>query len=158
MKNDQLPDRIRKVAQDLDHSIETGNIESILSFFSDDCEIELLGINKTGKAGARKWLEWLYSHAAEIKFSPVTIMVEGNTFFEEFTVKAKLHNGLEVQSKQAEVLLFENYKVKSLRLYFDRLEFAESFVSGIISKAIVRRLIRMSLKGLILHSPYNDCK
>ena len=113
-----------------------------------DCEIELLGMKLTGKEGARKWLNWLYSHANEIELVPVTIMVDGDTFFEEFIAEAKLHNGVVIRSKQAEVLLYENYKVKNLRLYFDRLDFADSVTKGFIGKAIVRQLIKTSLKGL----------
>jgi ketosteroid isomerase-like protein len=149
MQDDQLPDEIRKVAADLDNAIENRNIELALSCFSDDCEIELLGIKLTGKEGLRRWITWLYGHLAEIKFLPITIMVEGNTLFEEFILKGKLHNGIEVHSKQAEVLIYENYEVKSLRLYFDRLEFADSVAKGAISKALVRKFIKRSLKGLV---------
>jgi ketosteroid isomerase-like protein len=149
MKYNQLPDEIRKVAMDLDNAIENKDIDVILSSFSDDCEIELLGIKLTGKEGARRWINWLYTHLAEIKFFPVTIMVDGNTFFEEFIAKAKLHNDVEIQSNQAEVLIYKNYKIKSLRVYFDRLDFADSVAKGFISKTIVRKLIKASLKGLV---------
>lgn len=145
----QSPGEIRKVAMDFDNAIESRNLELILSYFSDDCEIELLGIKLIGKKGARKFINWLYENLAEVKFVPVTIMVEGDIFFEEFVVKGKLHDGTEVQSKQAEVLVYENYKIKSLRLYFDRLDFAALVAKGFISKTIVRQIIKKSLKGLI---------
>jgi len=60
-----------------------------------------------------------------------------------------LYNGTEIKSKQAEVLLYENYKIKSLRLYFDRLDFAEAVTRGPVSQALVRRLINKSLEGLV---------
>ena len=41
-----------------------------------------------------------------------------------------------------------DYKVKSLRLYFDRLDFADAVTKGPISRFIVRMLINMSIKGL----------
>jgi len=148
MQSKQSPDEIRRVAMDFDNAIKDRDMESILSSFSDECEIELLGIKLTGKEGATRWVNWLYQHLAKLEFIPVTIMVEGDTFFEEFVVRAWLHNGAEVQSKQAEVLVYENYKIKSLRLYFDRLDFAGSVARGFIEKAIVRQLIRTSLKGL----------
>jgi ketosteroid isomerase-like protein len=149
MQDNQLPDEIRKVAADLDKAIEDKNTELILSSFSDDCEIELLGTKLTGKKGARKFVNWMYEHLSEVTFVPITILVDGNAFFEEFILKGKLHNGIEVQSKQAEVLIYENYKVKSLRLYFDRLEFADSVAKGPVSKTLVRKLIKRSLKGLV---------
>ena len=148
MENVQTVEKIRQVAKDLDDTLETKNIEQILYFFADDCEIELLGVTVTGKEGAGRWLKWQFEHVKEVKLVPVVIMIEGDTFFEEFIVKARLHGGTEVQSKQAEVLVYEDYKVKSLRLYFDRLDFADSIAKGLISKAVVRRLIKMSTKGL----------
>ena len=149
MVHNQSSDMIRKVALDLDNAIESKSIELILSSFTDDCEIELLGTKLTGKEGVRRWLIWLYAHLDEVRFSPVTIMVDGNTFFEEFVMQAKLHDGPIVQSKQAEVIVYEDYKIKSLRLYFDRLDFADAVARGPISKAIVRQLVKTSLKGLI---------
>ena len=148
MKQSQSPDEIRRVAADLDKAVENRNVELILSSFSDDCQIELLGIKLAGKEAARKWLAWMYQHLSEVRFVPVTIMVDGDTFFEEFILKGKLHDGTQVESKQAEVLVYENYKVKSLRLYFDRLDFAESVAKGPVSKTIVRRLIKKSLKRI----------
>ena len=148
MENRQSPDEIRKLAMDFDRAVENRDIEKVLSSFSDDCEIELLGQRLVGKGGVNKWIDWLYRHLDEVKFEPITIIVEGNIFFEEFIVKARLLNGVEVSSKQAEVLLYEDYKIKSLRLYFDRLDFAESVTKGFISKAIVKKLIKKSLEGL----------
>ena len=148
MESIQSPDEIRKVATDFDKAMESKNTEKLLSSFSDDCEIELFGQLLLGKEGVKKWADWLYKHVDEIKFEPIVIIVEGNTFFEEFIVKAKLHSGVEIRSKQAEVLLYEDYKIKSLRLYFDRLDFAEAVTRGPITKALVRRLINKSLEGL----------
>lgn len=144
----QSPEEIRKVAMEFDNAIESKNVELALSGFADDCEIELLGARLIGIQGARKWLDWLYKNLAEVKFVPITVMVDGSIYFEEFVLEGKLHNGVEVRSKQAEVLIYENLKVKSLRLYFDRLDFADAVAKGPISRAISRRLVRTSLKGL----------
>jgi hypothetical protein len=75
-------------------------------------------------------------------------MVEDNTFFEEFTVKATFHDSEEARSNQAVVLVFENLKIKSLRMYFDRLDFATSEAKDVISKTILRELLKKSLEGL----------
>jgi hypothetical protein len=115
--------------------------------FADNCEIELLSVKLRGKEGAKKWLSWIYTHVAEIRFLPVTIMVEGSTFFEEFTVEAKFHDGEEAHSNQAVVLVFENLKIKNLRMYFDRLDFSSAVAKDVISKTIVKELKR-SLEGL----------
>ena len=143
-------ERIRQVAKELDGTLETKDVESIVSFFADDCEIELLGTSVKGKEGARRWLRWQFGHVAEYQLVPVVIMIEENVFFEEFVVKAKLPNGTALESRQAEVLVFdEDYKVNSLRLYFDRLDFADAVAKDPVSRFAVRRLLRGSLKGLV---------
>ena len=108
----------------------------------------------------RKWIDWLYSNLEEVKFEPITIIVEGNTLFEEFMIQAKLHNGVEVISKQGEVLIYENYKIRSLRLYFDRLDFAHAVIKGPITKAIVNKIVKKILgwTRMIFISPKKNIK
>ena len=67
---------------------------------------------------------------------------------EEFIIHGRLNDGRTVQSKQAEVLVYENLLVKSLRLYFDRLDFAEAVASGWLNRKIIQKLINESIKGL----------
>ncbi len=133
---------------DLDKALESKDLQAIMEKFADDCEIELLSVKLLGKEGVRKWFNWMYTHVAKLEFLPVTIMVEGNTFFEEYIVKANFHDGEEARSNQAVVLVFENLKVKSLRMYFDRLDFSSSVAKDVISKTIVRELVKKSLEGL----------
>ena len=148
MEKKQSAEKIRQVAMDFDNAIESRNFEKALSAFASGCEIELLGVKLTGLEGARRWMNWLFEKVASIRFQPITIMVDGDTFFEEFVAIAKLDDGREIHSKQAEVLIYEDYKLKSLRLYFDRLDFSDAVAKDFISKAIVKQLIKMSLKGL----------
>jgi hypothetical protein len=75
-------------------------------------------------------------------------MVEGNTFFEEFVVEAKFYNGEEARSNQTVVLEFENLKIKSLSVYFDRLDFSDAVAKDVVSKTIVKELIKKSFEGL----------
>jgi ketosteroid isomerase-like protein len=148
MNNVQSSEEIRKVAMAFDKALEGKDLQAIGEKFVEDCEIELLGVKLSGKEGTRKWFNWMYKHVAEIKFLPVTIMVDGNTFFEEFIVEAKFHDGERVRSNQAVVLVFENLEIKSLRMYFDRLDFSSSVAKDVISKTIVRELVKKSLEGL----------
>ena len=143
MENRQSPDEIRRVAADFDKAVENKDTEKILSSFADDCEIELLGQRLVGNAGARKWIDWLYKHLNEVRFEPIIIVAE------EFTVKARLYSGAGIKSQQAEVLLYENYKIKSLRLYFDRLDFAESVNGSPFGKIVVNQIVKKSLDGLV---------
>ncbi|MGA1822686.1 MAG: nuclear transport factor 2 family protein [Thermoplasmatota archaeon] len=90
----------------------------------------------------------MYSTLPEIRFEPVTIMIEGNTFFEEFVAVCKLKNGKTIRSRQAEVLIYEDYKVRSLRIYFDRLDFAEAVSDNPLKIAVINRIRGMSLGPL----------
>jgi ketosteroid isomerase-like protein len=145
----QTREEIMRVAKELDEALEMRNIDRIVEYFADDCQIELLGLTLTGKVGVRKWLNWIFQNVAEIVLEPVTIMVEDDTFFEEFRVEGTLHDGAKVESKQSEVLVYENCLVKQLRLYFDRLDFAKSVARGFVSRTVVNKLIKESLKGLL---------
>jgi ketosteroid isomerase-like protein len=144
----QSSEAILKAALNLDEAIEKWDIEAVLSKFSVDCEIELLGLKLDGRDGVKKWIEWQFKHVSKIDFIPITKMVSGDTFFEEYIVKANLHDGEEIQSKQAVVLQFKNKLITSLRLYFDRLEFADAVAKDIISKTIVKELVKKSIEGL----------
>ncbi len=148
MQENQSAERIRKLSLDLDKALENRNVELVVSSFSDDCEIELLGIKLSGKSGVKRWLQWMYRHLAEVRFTPITIMVEGNVFFEEFLLRGRFHDGTEVESRQTEVLIYEGDKLKVLRLYFDRLDFSDSVAKGPLARAFVRWAKKKSLIGL----------
>lgn len=148
MRDQRSTYRIRNLAQELDNAIEKWDIESIVAAFAEDCRIELVGITLFGRAGVRRWLDWFYGKLTSVKLTPILIMVEGNAFFEEFLVEATLKNGARVMARQSEVLVYEGDKVKSLRLYFDRLEFAEAVVHDSLSRALVKKIIALSVAGL----------
>jgi ketosteroid isomerase-like protein len=141
-------DEIREVAASLDNALMHRNVEGVVECFTDDCEISLLNLTLHGEDGVRRWFNWLYSHVAEMKLIPVTVIIDNNVYFEEYEVEARLHNGGEAYSSQAEVLVFRGSRIKSLRMYFDRLDFSASVAKGIISKTIINQLIKRSVEGL----------
>ena len=148
MEHTQSSEAILKTALNLDKAIETRNIEAVLSKFSVDCEIELLGIKLYGRDGVKKWMKWQFKHIAKIEFIPITRMVSGNIFFEEYIAKANLQDGEEILSNQVVVLEFKKKMIKSLRLYFDRLDFADAVAKDIISRTIVKELVKKSVEDL----------
>jgi len=145
----QTRTQILEVAKAFDDAIETRDIDQILPFFAKDCVIEILGVTLTGWTGVRRWLTWMFSHLDAVRFEPVVIMVEGDIFFEEFIVTGTLKDGRQITSKQAEVLIYEDLKVKHLRIYFDRLDFADAVASGWLNRSVIRRLKHISTKGLV---------
>lgn len=148
MATHQSPDDIRQAAKQLDDAVEQKDVETVLSCFADDGEVQLGGVTLHGKEGLQRGLAWLYDRLGAIKFQPVTILVEGNTFFEEFVMKTRKEPGHELQITAAEVLVYEGGKVKSLRVYLDRLALARAVATGIVEKWIVRKLDQLSLRGL----------
>ncbi|MCL6472811.1 MAG: nuclear transport factor 2 family protein [Firmicutes bacterium] len=142
--------KLHRITLELDRAIEKEDIETAVSFFADNCVIEVLGLTLTGKDGARRWFKWLYRFLEEFKIIPVMAMTEGNTIFEEYILDAKGDDGTVIKSKQAEVTVFDdNLEIKSLRIYFDRFDFASLVAKGIVAKGILREITRTSLKGLI---------
>ena len=141
-------DQIRKVAAEFDKAIVEKNRDSVLSSFVDQCIIELPGVCLKGKEGVKKWIDWIYNHFISLKFTPITILVEGSTFFEEFILEGTFKNGEKIQLKQAEVLVYEDLKIRYLRLYFDRLSIAEAVIGDPLSKAVIRYINQKFSKEL----------
>ena len=44
LSQEQEVDRIKQVAMEFDNAIESKDIDLMVSFFADDCKIELMGI------------------------------------------------------------------------------------------------------------------
>lgn len=143
----QISTKIKKVAMELDRSLEKGHTANVMKFFSKDCEVEFFGTKMKGHREAGKWINWIFNHFEKLKFKPITIMVDKDKFFEEFELRAKTHDGREVHSKMAEVLTFKDYKVKKLNLYFDMMEFMHSGGS-LVRKMVIRILAKKATEGL----------
>ncbi len=141
-------EKVRQVAKALDDAIERHDMDVLIACFSEACEIRLPGITLAGHEGLRKAVSWMYTYLKEITLVPVTILIEGNVFFEEFIVKTTV-GGHDTEVKQAEVLIYDDkYRVTSLRLYFDRLELARNFPANFIDRWLIKMVSRASLKGL----------
>ena len=149
MLDDNQIYQIRAEAKKLDDAVEDKDVETFLSCFAENCEIELFGIRLQGKEGLQKSIDWMYEKIDQIKFEPITIIVEGNTFFEEFYLLARLENGSEMKIKAAEVLIYDDLKVISLRLYFDRMQLGNLLAKGFIDKLLFQKMNKITLKGLI---------
>ena len=141
------PDEILALAHKLDVALERRRIEEVVERFAPSCTIDLLGTTLQGHDGVERWLAWIFGRLATIRFTPVTVMVKGDTYFEEFVLHGVFHDGRSVDSRQAEVLTFDAGKITSLRLYFDPLEFAEAD-SGLLGRFAVHEMRREILKGL----------
>ena len=149
MSESQKKDKILKLAADLDDDLEKRDINKLISYFSEDCEIEILGLTLKSHSGVKKWLDWFFKSFESIKFEPIVIIVDNDTFFEEFFIHGITNNNVKLNVKVSEVLIYENYKIKSLRLYLDRLMFADAVITGFLGKKLVNLFKKKSLEGLI---------
>ena len=139
---------IRELALRFDRALEQKDFEAVLSAFHDDCTITLLEIELTGRKGARTWINWLFSHVEELRFEPVVILTRENIVFEEYIVRARIAGGRTVASRQAEVLVFEEGRIRSLRLYFDRLDVAEALAGDFFGRMAISYIRKKSTEGL----------
>ena len=149
MNETQDKERIIKLAAELDKDLEKQDVDNLIPYFSEDCEIEILGVKLKNKKNLKKWLRWFFDLFDTISFEPIVIMVDKNIFFEEFIIHVTFNQGKRLSVKIAEVLEYHNYKITSLRLYLDRLEFADILTSGLLSKKLVNLIKKRSLKGLV---------
>lgn len=149
MNEVQNKNKIIKLAEELDDDLESQELDKLLPYFSEDCEIEIFGLKIIGKQRLKNWLIWFFSLFDKIKFEPIIIMVEKDVFFEEFFIHVTFNQGKELSVKIAEVLEYQDYKIKSLRLYIDRLEFAEVIATGFFSKKIIKLIKKRSIKDLV---------
>ncbi len=139
MGNDRRENQIIKLAMNFDNDLESKNLEKLPSYFSDDCQIELLGITLKGREGVNEWLTWLFENIEEIRFVIINVIVKDNILFEEYALNAVTNGGLKIQSRQAEVLEFDQCnKIHNLRLYFDRIDFANNLLQHSVSKQNVK--------------------
>lgn len=139
---------IKEMARRLDEAIESKDVDGVVSCFAEDCTLELLGVRLNGRAGVRRWLEWLLKHISEMRFEPRVIIVDADKFVEEFVVHATLYNGIQVRSHQAELLTYRNGLVTSLRLYFNPLDFAPAVgISGRLAAPLLAKLVRKGLRS-----------
>ena len=140
---------IKQIAENFDDAIESRDIPKILAFFHENCEITILNETLQGKEGALKWQNWLFSKAPNIQFEPIVIIAEDSIFYEEFFVIITLKDGTKIKSRQAETLIFENRFLKSLRIFFDPLDFADIVVRDPFSRLIINYINKKARKGLL---------
>jgi hypothetical protein len=143
-------ERILELASNLDDDLESQDVNKVLKYFSKNCEVELFGITLNGISGIKNWLDWFFGMFNSIEFEPIVILVRGNIFFEEFFIHLTYGDkNVSLDIKIAEVLEYKNYKIKSLRLYFDRLQFSDVIADNFIEKKILNFIKKKSMEDLI---------
>lgn len=141
---------IRAAAAELDAALEAGDVARVVDCFAEGCEVELLGVRLHGHGGVRRWLAWVHGHVERLELGARVIMVDGDTFFEEFAVTGHLGDGRSIESRWAEVLTYRDGLVTSLRLYFDPIDFAPAL--GAVGRVMGPAVMRLARREL---APYD---
>lgn len=141
-------ERMQQVADTFRDAVQDRNVEALVSCFAEDCEVELLNLKLHGRDGVRKWYHWMCGHMKSTSFEHVCSAVNGSIYIEEYIMHGVIHNGKKMHNKQTRVLEFNGDKIKSFRLYLDRLQFADSVVNDFAGKIVVRKFIEISVKGM----------
>jgi hypothetical protein len=149
--SDQTEQTIREAGRRLDDALEARDLEGAVACFDEECRIELLGVRLEGRAGVRRWLDWVFGRVESLAFEPRLITVDGTTLVEEFVVEATLPGGRRIRSRWAEVLDYHANLVRSLRLYFDPLDFLEA--KGAAGRFVAPAARGFARRGLAPFSP-----
>jgi len=139
---------IREIADRLDRAVERRDLNAVVEFFSDNCEVTFFGIKLFGKEALRRAFQSVYERLEDVRFEPITIMNDDSTLFEEFRMHATSPNGESVSIEVAEVLNFSGEKVTGMRLYIDRLQLAGVIAEGILERKLLEAIERKSREGL----------
>ena len=78
---------IRKIGADFDSFLEKKDLESALSYFHKDTEIQLMGLILKGLTGAEKFLKWIFDNLDEIRFYPLIIIRNKAAMSEKMLIK-----------------------------------------------------------------------
>ncbi len=130
-------------------AFETGDLDKMLSLFTDDITfINPFGTFE-GKAEAERFLSW---NLKNVKFKKISeegigILVEGDKAFYDHKVVCQLDD------IPAEFLVMSSYefingKFKLWRQVYDRLAIAEQTASGFLPQKAVGAIVQAARKGL----------
>lgn len=150
MEDTQRHERMREVAERFSDSVAKKDVDTIQSCFSEDCIIEFLNVRLEGKLGVREWIKWLYGHMSELVFENNTTVAEGDILVRECVLVGKLHNGIKMKSRQAQIVTFNgDGLIRSFRFYYDRLDFVESAINRVMATTLRQAFNQKTMKHLM---------
>ncbi len=139
----------RRIAERLNRGMEERDMDGVIALFDEACEIELMGIRLSGIKGVQRWLRWTYANFHHLSFSPVLTLVQEGALCQEYVLRARLDAKSRLESRQIKIITFENGKIRNVRIYFDRVDMAESLAQGFAARTLVKSLVKTSIRGLV---------
>ncbi len=130
-------------------AFETGDLDKILSLFTDDITIVNPFGAFEGKAEAERFLSWNLKNVKIEKISEegIGILVVGDKAFYDHKVVCQL-DGTPVEFLVMSSYEFSNGKFKLWRQVYDRLAIAEQTAKGFLPQKTVGAIVREARKGL----------
>lgn len=134
----------------LKESIREKNSEEVLSYFADNCEMEISDLHLIGKESVSRLLNLIFRIFDELDFEPVTIAASNNTLFEEGIYRARKESKQHYKFKTTEVINYVDNKIESMRLYLDRLILADAVSINNEEKKAVNKINYLLLKEFLI--------
>ncbi len=130
-------------------AFETGDLDKMLSLFTDGITIINPFGTFEGKAEAERFLSWNLKNVKIEKISEegIGILVEGDKAFYDHKVVCKLED-TPVEFLVMSSYEFSNGKFKLWRQIFDRLSIAEQTAKGFLPQKAVGEIVKAARKGL----------
>ena len=144
-------DKLAGIMRDFVKTLETGDVEKALSFFSDDNAIVMVNPDGTfeGRENVRRYLAHMANRMKEMSITPTghEIITNGNKAFFEHQIDAT------IDGKRGSVLAmcayeFADDKIQKIRTTYDRLNIAQQAASGWLAKTLVNLIVKAAEKGL----------
>jgi ketosteroid isomerase-like protein len=131
-------------------AIEKKDVEKALSFVAEDAVWVASEGTFKGKEEWRRYLTWLVTVNAELKFkdSGIGILTKGRTAVSQYTLEAKTKDGMKYEVPGVCLYEFKDEKIQQHNSFSDRLLIAKQAAKGIVVKRLVNSLVKGMEKGL----------
>jgi ketosteroid isomerase-like protein len=140
---------VESVTRDFLKALEAKHTEQVLACFTEDSIWISPEGTFTGKASIKKYLEWQFSQAEEMKIKECGngIIVMGNRAFIEHSIAFR-RNGDHIEYVVLCALEMKNDLVHRIRTVYDRLSLEQKLAKGRISRWAINHTLRQAEKKL----------
>lgn len=135
--------------RDLARSFETGDLEKMLSLFTDDITFINPFGTFAGKSEAERFLAWNLKNVKTEKINEegIGIIVDGEKASNDLKVICTI-DGSQAEFLAISTFEFSDGKIKLWRQVYDRLAIAEQTAKGFLPQKTVRAIVQQAKKGL----------
>ena len=142
-------EQIKSTTREFGTALESGDVEKILAFFTDDAEWQTPEGTFKGKEQLRRYITWNKQMTPDLKMtdSGAKIVTEGDIRVREHVLSGT-YEGSKWSTLALCVYEFAGEKIKGMRSVYDRLAIAKQVSKGTIAKMSVNGILKKMEKGL----------